>query len=336
MAEVCDPAGIGRCVDTACGDGSLLTAARDVFAGIQCIGIDVDGSAIARLKRKHPTWILSQANALSDISWKRAYAARRSIGCELALLNPPFSMASRKGNLIEVGGYAGRCSIAMAHLLVALARVRPQTCCAIVPESLLSSEMDQAARDFVSQGYLLTPISSLRNSTFRGGRANAIIVKAARHVDRVDNSFKQGVGNDLAGLSIIRGGLPVFQSLPDKHGLPYIHSTDLSHLVSRHAALKFVRPLQRGVVIGSTLLIPRVGIPLQKNFKLLNFESEVQLSDCVIALCFQSRDAADWWRDILYQRWDELIALYRGTGARYITVSRLRNWLAALADSRPS
>jgi hypothetical protein len=335
MVEICEPAVTGRCLDTACGDGSLLAAARSAYSNVQCIGIDVDAVTIARLRRKHPTWILSRADALSDAAWRRASAARLSVDCELALLNPPFSMAAKKGVVIEVGDFAGRCSVAMAHLLTVLIRARPKTCCAIVPESLLFSQLDDRARRFLAPEYSLTSVRSLRNSTFRGGRANATVVKVVRYVAPIPSHVGPDDESELVELSIVRGGLPLFQSILDRAGLPYVHSTDLCTIASGRMSIRRVRPLLRGVVSGDVILLPRVGIPLWNSVRALRFQSRVQLSDCVIALCFQSHAAAIRWEAALFQSWDDLVALYRGTGARYVTVSRLRSWLASL-HSRPT
>lgn len=330
MVEDCGLAVTGRCLDTACGDGSLLAAARAAYSDVQCIGIDVDAPTIARLRRRYPTWILSHADALSGVSWRRANAARLSVDCDLALLNPPFSMAAQKGVVIEVGDFIGRCSIAMAHLLTVLVRARPQSCCAIVPESLLFSQLDEGARSFLAQAYLLSPVRSLRNSTFRGGRANATVVKVLRCAIPAPSQAGPDVDNDLAEVSIVRGGLPLFQSVVDQGGMPYLHSTDLGRVASGHMNFRRVKPLLRGVVSGNAILLPRVGLPLRNFVRALRFESGVQLSDCVIALCFKSRAAAIQWQAALLRSWDDLVALYRGTGARYVTVNRLRSWLGSL------
>src|SRR5262245_20300048 len=85
VVEACEVRVVTRCLDTACGDGGLLAAAREVHGRIQCIGMDVDGAAIARLRKRYPGWILSRADALRDSAWERTNAARHCVGCELAL-----------------------------------------------------------------------------------------------------------------------------------------------------------------------------------------------------------------------------------------------------------
>src|SRR5688572_7468395 len=46
------------CADTACGAGSLLTAAEDILMSKHCLGIDNDPSIIRRLRRQRPNWRL--------------------------------------------------------------------------------------------------------------------------------------------------------------------------------------------------------------------------------------------------------------------------------------
>jgi hypothetical protein len=321
----------GNCLDAACGEGSLLVAARDVYSDVQCIGMDVDASTIFRLKKRYPSWILSRANTLADSAWKRARAARQSVGCDLVLLNPPFSMGARKGILIDRGGFKGRCSIAMGHILTVLMQARPIVGCAIVPESLLFSDLDENARRFLSRYYTIRPIRSLRNSTFRGGHANATVVKIEKAVV-AGKAFDSDETQELAEARIVRGGLPLFEAKPYREGVPYIHSTDLRSLASGNLTLPRIRPISRGLVSGNVILIPRVGIPCRQSARYLKFDRVVQLSDCVVALCCDNRSVAVRWQRKISDRWDDLLALYRGTGARYVTVKRLHSWLASIPE----
>lgn len=318
-----------NCLDAACGDGNLLAAARDVFSNVQCMGIDVDASVISRLKKKYPTWILSRANALANSAWNRAKAARQSVGCDLVLLNPPFSMGARKGVIIDTGGFKGRCSVAMGHILMVLMKARPIVGCAIVPESMLFSDMDEKARRFLSNYYTLRPIRSLRNSTFRGGHANASVIRMERVV-KAEHTFAVQNFRELMGARLVRGGLPYFEAKKHCAGALYIHSTDLRSLAAGRVPSHRVKTISRGVVYGNVILLPRVGVPCKNSTRCLEFDRKVQLSDCVIALCCDNRKFGRKWQKKISDRWDELVMLYRGTGARYITIHRLHSWLEAI------
>ncbi|MSP41114.1 MAG: hypothetical protein EXR70_21710 [Deltaproteobacteria bacterium] len=330
IVELSDLERIGTCLDAACGDGSLLAAARDVYSDVQCMGIDVDASAILRLRKRHPTWILSHADALANSAWKRARAARQSVGCDLVLLNPPFSMGARKGIFVNMAGFSGRCSVAMGHILTVLMRARPVVGCAIVPESMLFSNLDENARRFLSRFYSLRSVRSLRNSTFRGGHANALTIKIERAV-ATDQSVATEKTQELNGVQIVRGGLPLFQAEFHRTGVPFIHSTDLRSLTKGILPRQRTRQISRGLVSGNVILLPRVGVPSRRSARFIKFEHEVQLSDCVIALRCVNRATALIWQRKISDRWDELVAMYRGTGARYVTVNRLHSWLASIS-----
>lgn len=105
------------CVDSACGEGSLLRAASRAFKTVSCVGVDKDRNAITRLRRRHPDWILSVADILipGTVRWpQRGLASPR---CDLLLLNPPFSLRAIKYVLIRWKGEVICCSVAMAHVL---------------------------------------------------------------------------------------------------------------------------------------------------------------------------------------------------------------------------
>jgi hypothetical protein len=75
------------------------------------------------------------------------------------------------------------------------------------------------------------------------------------------------------------------------------------------------------------VLLPRVGNPRREQVVALYLQEPVQLSDCVISLQVVSLRDARLLRRRLLQKWDEFVCLYRGTGARFVTVARLQNWL---------
>jgi hypothetical protein len=90
-----------------------------------------------------------------------------------------------------------------------------------------------------------------------------------------------------------------------------------------------VKPIARGKIEGMALLLPRVGIPLSAPL-VISLRNTVQLSDCVIALCFEEELVANDWQRVVAAAWPRLTQLYRGTGARYVTVRRLRALLEQL------
>jgi hypothetical protein len=223
----------------------------------------------------------------------------------------------------------------MAHLLVSLERAAAEVAVAIVPESWAFAERDEDARRVLGARFDIQVLRGLVNSTFKGARANAILIRLERRkVKRVVRHFERN-GESLAtgqGVEIVRGGLPVFESVNSRTGIPYIHSTDLVALkrTSDLANLKTVRSIGRGIVTGHVVLIPRVGIPHQDNFHSLYLGTACQLSDCVIALRTNSKDRSLALRNLIVRRFPSLVGLYRGTGARYTTVGRVASFVKDL------
>jgi hypothetical protein len=79
---------------------------------------------------------------------------------------------------------------------------------------------------------------------------------------------------------------------------------------------------------GHLLLVPRVGLPVPGKVARFSTSEPVVLSDCVIALRFAEDLDAKVVRDIILKHWDEFAAMYRATCAPYVTVERLRLFLA--------
>ncbi len=305
-------------------------AAKRAFKSVECAGIDKDRVAIQRLRRRHPDWHLSVADVLNPRTHQRAQVLDASVGCDLLALNPPFSMERKKSVCVEFRGKSFRSSVAMAHILRSAELFVPtEGAIAIVPESLLFSDVDDVARRELNTVYRLRVVAELRNTTFRGARANAMIV---RLTSRPSGRGRTQSTRRLTGVQLVRGGLPVFESHRSRAGVPYLHSTDITRVATTGslAGCKRVVPIDRGLVSGTVILLPRVGLPTREAVKPVYLRSTVQLSDCVIALKFASTDVATKRASSLAARWDELVSLYRGTGARYVTTRRLEDWLAAM------
>ena len=327
----CMPLAPNVCVDSTCGEGNLLEAANTVFGNVQCIGLDKDKRAINNLRRRQPEWTLSVADLLNPKSIKRTYVAANYLKSDLLILNPPFSLGKKKSHDVEFKGERIKSSIAMAHVLTSLELFRPkQGAFVIVPESLLYSEIDESARNLLFSDYDCSEIGDLHCSTFHGARARSVAIRLKPGVlSFSDNISFSGVEKTLK-VNIIRGGLPVHEKVNNRKGLPYIHTTDLSILFKENNILRLLKVSRcsRGTVKGWVILIPRVGLPQQNTIKPVFLESEVQLSDCVIALSCGSKTNANKIEKRINSNWDYFVNHYKGTGARYTTLSRLKGCIS--------
>jgi hypothetical protein len=322
---------LDRCVDSACGDGSLLRAAKRAFKTVACGGLDKDRAVIKRLRQSHPDWQLSVADVLSPKILDQSNIVGVDPACDLLALNPPFSLGHEKSVPVHFHGELLHSSVAMAHILRSAEVFAPAAgAVAIVPESLLFSETDEIARQKLEQHYRLDIVAELRNTTFRGARANALVVRLTPgppQSKRVRRMLRT-----LTHVHLVRGGLPVFESHTSRAGLPYLHTTDLRDVMEKRSAddCRRVKPIARGVVSGAVILLPRVGLPAKELVSPVHLRSRVQLSDCVFALAFDEMRGARSFAEALHAKWAGVVSLYRGTGARYVTKRRLEGWLSTV------
>ncbi|MNG11434.1 hypothetical protein D3C84_949790 [compost metagenome] len=108
-----------------------------------------------------------------------------------------------------------------------------------------------------------------------------------------------------------------------------MHSTDVRKILTSGSTRDLTKTsnIAKGRVDGWTVLLPRVGMPDKKIVKAINLDCMVQLSDCVIALQFSSKSIAQEAERRIHSSWEDFCEIYKGTGARYTTISRLSDWL---------
>lgn len=321
------------CADPTCGTGNLLDAASKVFGSTKCVGIDKDRKVISRLKKTRPHWLLASGD-IFDRQLHRTKVRKLAPGpIDLLVLNPPFSQAPNKFIEIEYGGHPLRGSAAMACLLRSLEIFQPQQgAIVIAPESMLFSSTDESGRQLLLQDFSMSEILALSNSTFQGARVNSY---AMRITPGRKAYQKQGIKENIErqDIQLIRGGLQVHALHENSIGVPFVHSTAIRQLISEKNILQTLPRTSwsgSGRIRGWCLLLPRVGIPHPSYIRAVYLNREIQLSDCVIAIGCQNRLIASIIETRIATAWESLRELYRGTGARYVTLLRLREWLAGL------
>ena len=322
---------IDSCADPTCGHGQLLLSAEAQWPNARYLGLDIDRHAVQKVRRRRPQWTLSVGDLMSPSSLSRTRIVRHQRTCDLLMINPPFSMGASKG--VYQPGSSQRCSVAMAHILAAIELFEPTIGVgAIVPESLLYSELDEASRRELSNKWIFEQILSVPQSTFKGTRAHSTIVTLRpKNGEPLNPSFSPMPKRLDISVSLVRGGLPVYKAeFLGRGGIAFVHTTDLLALASGAKKTKAVNPIDHGRIAGSVVLLPRVGVPSIEQISPLKFTEPVQLSDCVIAIQFKSYNSAKTAAKAIWSEFDSLLALYKGTGARYVTIRRLAKWLCEL------
>ncbi|NBD08026.1 N-6 DNA methylase [Corallococcus silvisoli] len=318
-------------IDPACGDGRLLAAAAKVFPAASLLGIDVDRSAIRKLRLRQPSWIVSNANMLSQQSRRRSVVGSTDLKCDLVVANPPFSMGPSKGCFFEYGGGVFRASLAMRYLLESVFFFRPSVgFAAVLPESSAYSVMDAEARACLDQFYSWAVVERLPRTAFAGTRARSILVigwnkgRIGPRLARTSLAKRKTIGHE----KLVRGGLPMHEAREWKFGIPFLHTTALVPLGAGGAGfLPQVFPIGRGIVMGPAVAFPRIGEIGKGQVVVIPAGLRVQLSDCVMAVRADTASDAARIRKTILSRWDGFAALFKGTGARYVTVDRMVAWL---------
>lgn len=318
------------CADTACGSGSLLTAAEDVLQAKYCLGIDNDPEVIRRLRRERPDWRLYVGDFLKRHRAPPTDFPGATYGVDLLVLNPPFSLGPRKHVSVQYLGHSVKCSVAMAHILRSLELFRPNHgAIAVVPESLLYSNTDQHARELLGQKFSLSELFQLSIYTFKGARVNSSFVQFGIPSGKPNVLANAQMSSDPIPATVVRGGLQMHTFKPIASGVRVVHSTALKSIANDGISAVQERTSVRakGRVSGWMLLLPRVGVPREDAFRAFYSKHELQLSDCVIGMQFSTKGAALGAERRIRENWQLLVSLYRGTGARYITIDRLMDWL---------
>ncbi len=311
--------------DFAAGDGSLLRAASARWPSAELIATDIQNELVSQIKIENPTWIAGTCDFLVESSVRscRPLIGREG-GIDLVLLNPPFSA---KGQAVKASDEPGS-SIALRFLTRASEYASPAAeICAILPISSLYGEKDREARKRLESEWSISLVEKLPRGTFPGCFAEAAIVVLSRKFSDCGKSIEATRTNSHA--NIVRGRIHVHTAKPKRGGarVEFIHSTELIDSLVKKSGL-YVAPVH--VVTGPAVLIHRVGRPSRSKVCILEAGRRVQLSDCVIAIQADTYDGVHSIYDNLMAHYASLKSAYIGTGAPFITVSRLNGVLSNL------
>ena len=313
--------------DFCVGDGGLLKAAEHKFSGIICHGVDISDEVITNLKIQRPLWNLSHCDfkdkeALSKIKFLKGKIF------DLIVLNPPFTCRGSCINKLFIGDNEYHVSTAMSFLVGALPYMSEKgSIYAILPVGCVYSQKDRKCWQYLQENYHACVLGEVQKANFKHKcTPNIVLVYLGRKpypkVEEQKDFTTAGPEIVLQGIS--RGRLGVYEMKKVKVGknkLPYIHTTNM-----RNGELVDVGHTKRGLkesVKGNGLLIPRVCNPNVE--KLVVFDGrEAILSDCVVLLQTRTKKEAQQLKRYLVKNWGEFTKIYTGTGARYVTMERLR------------
>ncbi len=320
--------------DFAAGAGALLDAAQSRWPTSRIFATDIDRAQLRTLRRDRPAWITANCDFLNERSRRRVLGLDAFKGnVDAVLLNPPFSCIGATTISISVSGRGLRGSKAGAFVVLATEYLRKGgELVAIVPSSFLTSEKDHAFRQHLAEIGTLDEIDSSCGADFESVTLHAAMIrfrkgKPAAVPDPIRVTPSASLLSARLNCSIVRGVQQIHSLNNSGVAFRFAHSTELRDegIIPR---VERVRPSTRSV-LGPALLLPRVGAVTPQKLAVLA-RGRVVLSDCVIALQCDSTAVCQELKARLLANWDLFFKAYAGTGARYITISRLKALLGTL------
>ncbi len=315
---------ITKVIDFCVGDGVLLKAVRKRFDNVQLFGTDISNEVIDKIANENTDWTLGVCDFRNSESIK-ALDFLNHEKFDLIMFNPPFTC---KGSCIEhinIENKEFKVSTAMAFVMGALEFLSPQGgIYAILPISCVYSQKDRAAWHYLQTYYNACLLEEPMRVCF-GDKCSPNIALVY-----MGNRTRKGYNTDLIAdfsslniLSVVRGCTrmqnPAYSNR--KKALPLIHTTNIQdgELVN----LKCVLPRGQQTIDGYGVVIPRVCNPSPKKIALLDGRQYI-LSDCVMVLSTSTLEEAKLVRDCIIDNWSTFVSLYKGTGAQYTTLERVK------------
>jgi hypothetical protein len=321
--------------DFSAGTGSLLSAAHLKWPTAKLLAIDHDPSALSVVTEQLPNSTVCCADFLDPVYQSKICKAASACGAiSLIVANPPFSCRGGTKLVNEVDGRTFTASLALSFVIGGVRYLDSKgEILAILPASCLNSEKDWNALRQLERLFSVQVVGGASRSAFKGCAAATVFVRFTRKVSEQASVY--GDREDLQVITsrtfgafrIFRGSIQM-HAVPDdvdEAAIPFVHTTELSkyHVILNR---RWVRT-RRSRICGPAILLPRVGMPREHKVCLLQSKRLVAISDCVFAITCQDSASIQDLYHILQGSWRKLESLYIGTGARYITVHRLSNFL---------
>lgn len=316
-------------VDFCVGDGGLLKATEQRFGDIACYGIDISEEVIDGLAIRQPSWRLGRCD-FRDSAALAKIPFLQGASFDLIVLNPPFTCRGSSIEKVMIDEEEYHVSTAMSFLVGALPFLSETGAIyAILPVGCVYSQKDRKCWEYLKREYNACVLSEVQKAYFnKKCTPNIVLVYLGRNpYPREIEHTAQAEAQTMVELQgISRGRLGVYEMKQVKVGkkrLPYIHTTNM-----RNGELVEVGYTKEGIkesVKGNGVLIPRVCNPNKE--KIVVYDGrEAILSDCVVLLHTRTKKEAVQLKRHILKNWDEFKKIYVGTGARYVTMERLRDY----------
>ncbi len=326
---------VKKVADFCVGKGELLKAAEKKFGSLKCYGTDIDNLIVNEIKESNPNWNIAVCDFTNKQSRDNTSILNKG-KFDLILSNPPFTCKGSKINEVEFLGSIFHASTAMVFLVESLNYLsKGGSLYAIMPASVIFSVKDKKLITAISEKYEIKLLEEREKQLFKNCSPNIVLLK-------LEKKTTSSMGNSVISLNttsflfdaknkdinIFRGNLSVHEAVKyeNNHGLMYVHSTNLqNNAISLLPKIIVERP--QSIVSGPAILLHRVGKPDITKICIIDKSDHYVLSDCVIALLGNDKKVIQSLYDTIISKKDIFYSLYKGTGAKYITIERLKEAL---------
>jgi tRNA1(Val) A37 N6-methylase TrmN6 len=325
---------VTRVADFCVGKGELLKAAETKFGSLECYGTDIDDIIVSEIKKSNSNWNI----AICDFTNKQSRentSILKEADFDLVLLNPPFTCKGSKINKVEFCDNIFHVSTAMTFLVESLRYLSKEgRLYAIMPASVVYSAKDKKLITAISEKYEIELLEEREKQLFKNCTPNIVLLKLERKI--LDTKCTSVITLNATpilfdaknhNINIFRGNLSVHEATKyeNSQGLKYVHSTSLRNSSIISPTMTIDRP--QSVVNGPAILLHRVGKPDITKVCIISKTDSYILSDCVIALLSDNKETIQSLFDTIISKENVFYSLYKGTGAKYITIERLKEAL---------
>lgn len=313
-------------VDFCIGDGELVRAAKSRWPEIECFGFDISQQAIDQTFLSHPDWHLSQMDFLDKIARSKSEIIKLHPRYELILLNPPFSCKGGTMHNVDFEGQGFSVSTAMKFLIIALQYVsRDGVMYAILPTSTAYSQKDKVLWSLLEKKYNLSILEEPQYQYFRECAPNVILVSLNDFSQTSQYKTVARIPLEFDNLKVFRGKLSM-NLLGSNQGKYFlVHSTNLRNNSLVNLSVKQTNVISE--ITGPAILIPRVGKPKSSKICIIESHETYVISDCILAIKTTTSKDNELLFKYIIDNWHLVEEMYKGTGAKYITIEKLNQFL---------
>lgn len=324
LAGYVDIEHVTKVVDFCIGDGELIRSIRNKYPNAAYFGVDICNEVIANLRNRHHDWTLDVCDFEDDESVSKVEFIRNK-KFDLIMMNPPFTCKGSIVETIEFEGQVFKVSTAMKFVMRALEHLSMEGgLYAILPISCVYSDKDKNAWDYLQKYHNACILEESERVYFSKQCSPCVVLVYVGNIairrcrpNRVNNFVKLPVEDVVRG-AIRMQGVSISKSKNAKH---LIHTTNMQD----GKLVKIIKVLSSyNTVTGYGVLIPRVCNPNRRKIVVLDNKKEYILSDCVVLLKTLTLEDAKEVKEGILEHWHDFEQLYKGTGARYTTVQRLK------------